>query len=44
MKMAEQKFPGMIRAVLPLFEREVNGLDMVSKMAQSLSLGSEARI
>jgi len=44
LKMAEQKFPGMIRAVLPLFEREVNGLDMVSKMAQSLSLGSEARI
>src|SRR5438128_12225122 len=44
LKLAEQKFPGMIRAVLPLFEREVNGVDMVSKMAQSLSLGSETRI
>ena len=44
LKLAEQKFPGMIRAVLPLFEREVNGLDMVSKMAQSLSLGSETRV
>jgi len=44
LKLAEEKFPGMIRAVLPLYEREVNGLDMVSKMAQSLSLGSETRI
>ncbi len=44
LKMAEQKFPGMIRAVLPLYEREVNGLEMVSRMAQSLSLGSETGI
>ena len=44
LRLAEQKFPGMIRAVLPLYEREVNGLDMVSRMAQSLSLGSESRI
>jgi arsenite-transporting ATPase len=44
LKLAEQKFPGMIRAVLPLYGREVNGLDMISKMAQSLSLGSETRI
>jgi arsenite-transporting ATPase len=44
LKLAEQKFPGMIRAVLPLYEMEVNGLEMVSTMAQSLSLGSEAKI
>jgi arsenite-transporting ATPase len=37
--LAYQKFPGMIRAAIPLFEKEVNGLDMVSKMAQSLSAG-----
>jgi arsenite-transporting ATPase len=43
LKLAEQKFPGMIRAVLPLYEKEVNGLDMVSKMAQSLSLDSKTR-
>ena len=34
-----QKFPGMVRAEIPLYEREVNGLDMVSKMAESLSAG-----
>ena len=44
LKLAEQKFPGMIRAVLPLYEKEVNGLEMVSRMAQSLSLGSESGI
>src|SRR5438094_8260050 len=44
LRLAEQKFPGMIRAVRPLYEKEVNGLDMVARMAQSLSLGSESRI
>jgi len=44
LKLVEEKFPGMIRAVLPLYEREVNGLEMVSRMAQSLRLGSESRI
>ncbi len=44
LKLAEQKFPGMIRAVLPLYEKEVNGLEMVSRMAQSLSSGSESGI
>ena len=44
LKLAEQKFPGMIRAVLPLYEKEVNGLEMVSRMAQTLSLGSESGI
>ena len=44
LKLAEEKFPGMIRAVLPLYEKEVNGLEMVSRMAQSLSLGSESKI
>ena len=43
LKLAEEKFPGMIRAVLPLYEKEVNGLEMVSRMAQSLSLGSESK-
>ncbi len=37
--LAHEKFPGMVRAMIPLFEKEVNGLDMVSKMAQSLSSG-----
>jgi arsenite-transporting ATPase len=36
--LVHQKFPGMVRAVIPLFEKEVNGLDMVSKMAESLSV------
>jgi arsenite-transporting ATPase len=34
-----QKFPGMVRAMIPLYEREVSSLDMVSKMAESLSGG-----
>ncbi len=34
-----QKFPGMVRAMIPLYEREVNGLDMVARMAESLSAG-----
>lgn len=33
----ERKFPGMVRAMIPLFEKEVNGLEMVSRMAESLS-------
>jgi arsenite-transporting ATPase len=32
-----QKFPGMVRAMVPLFEKEVNGIDMVSRMADSLA-------
>ena len=44
LKLAEQRFPGMIRAVLPLYEKEVNGFEMVSRMAESLSLRSEAKI
>jgi hypothetical protein len=34
------KFPGMVRAMIPLFEREVNGIDMVSRMAENLGAGS----
>lgn len=34
--LANQKFPGMVRAMIPLFEKEVNGLNMVSRMADSL--------
>jgi len=33
----EQKFPGMVRSVIPLYEREVNGLEMVARMAEDLS-------
>ncbi len=31
-----QKFPGMLRASVPLYEREVNGLEMVARMAVDL--------
>lgn len=31
-----QKFPGMLRAAVPLYEREVNGLEMVARMAGDL--------
>jgi arsenite-transporting ATPase len=31
-----EKFPGMLRASIPLYEREVNGLEMVGKMAGDL--------
>jgi arsenite-transporting ATPase len=40
--MIRKKFPGMVRAMIPLYEREVNGLEMVSKMAESLSAGLKA--
>ncbi len=33
----EQKFPGMVRAAIPLYEKEVNGLEMVARMAEDLS-------
>jgi arsenite/tail-anchored protein-transporting ATPase len=33
----EQKFPGMVRAAIPLYEKEVNGLEMVARMAGDLS-------
>ncbi len=35
--MIDQKFPGQVRAKIPLFEKEVNGLEMVSRMANSLA-------
>jgi arsenite-transporting ATPase len=34
-----RKFPGMIRAMIPLYDREMNGVDMVSRMADSLAAG-----
>jgi arsenite-transporting ATPase len=34
-----RKFPGMIRAMIPLYDREMNGIDMVSRMADSLAAG-----
>jgi len=36
LRMVEQKFPGMVRSRIPLYEREVNGLEMVAKMAGDL--------
>jgi arsenite-transporting ATPase len=36
-RIVAEKFPGMVRAMVPLYEREVNGLEMVSRMAESLS-------
>lgn len=34
-----EKFPGMLRASIPLYEREVNGLEMVARMAGDLEKG-----
>ncbi len=36
MKEIEEKFDGMVRAVLPLFETEVRGVDMLDRMAKLL--------
>jgi arsenite-transporting ATPase len=38
--MINKKFPGMVRAMIPLYEREMNGVEMVSRMADSLAAGS----
>jgi arsenite-transporting ATPase len=38
--MINNKFPGMIRAMIPLYEREVNGIEMVGRMAENLGAGS----
>lgn len=40
LEMINQKFLGMVRATIPLYEREVNGLGMVSRMAENLASGS----
>src|SRR5881296_4315100 len=37
LRMAEEKFPGMVRAAIPLYEREANGLEMVARMGEDLS-------
>ena len=42
--MVKKKFPGMVRAILPLYEREVNGLESVSRMAQDLALVPETEV
>lgn len=34
------KFPGMVRAMIPLFEKEVNGIEMVARMAENLGASS----
>lgn len=40
LRMVDQKFAGMVRAVIPLYEREVNGLEMISRMGGDLSSSS----
>ncbi len=35
-RMVHQKFPGLLRASIPLYEKEVNGLEMVGRMAGDL--------
>ncbi len=32
----KQKFPGMVRAQIPLYEKEVNGVEMIARMSNSL--------
>lgn len=41
LRVVGEKFPGMVRAVIPLYEKEVNGLESVSKMGEDLSRQSE---
>jgi arsenite-transporting ATPase len=41
LKTIDEKFPGMVRGLLPLYDRDVNGLEMISRMAQDLALASE---
>jgi len=36
LRLIGQKFPGMVRAQIPLYEKEVNGLKMVGRMAGDL--------
>ncbi|MEM3730497.1 MAG: ArsA family ATPase [Candidatus Bathyarchaeia archaeon] len=36
-KMIHEKFPGMVRGYVPLFETEVTGLDMIARVAEALS-------
>jgi len=38
--MINNRFPGMVRAMIPLYEREVNGIEMVARMAENLGAGS----
>jgi arsenite-transporting ATPase len=42
MRVIEQKFPGMVRARIPLYEREVNGIEMVARMAGDLGSSGPA--
>ncbi|MEM3596723.1 MAG: ArsA family ATPase [Candidatus Bathyarchaeia archaeon] len=37
LKMIHNKFPGMVRAYIPLYETEVTGLDMIARVAEALS-------
>jgi arsenite-transporting ATPase len=36
LKIVDNKFPGMVRAHLPLFDTEVTGVSMIAKLAQAL--------
>lgn len=37
MNLINEKFPNMIRGIIPLYEREVTGIDMVARMAKDLA-------
>lgn len=37
--LVNKKFPGMVRAMIPLYEREVNGVEMIARIADSLASG-----
>lgn len=37
LKIIHEKFPGMVRACVPLFETEVTGLEMIARVAEALA-------
>jgi arsenite-transporting ATPase len=43
LKLVNSKFPGMVRALIPLYENEVTGIEMVSRMSEDLSKTNFAR-
>ncbi|MEM2612798.1 MAG: ArsA-related P-loop ATPase, partial [Nitrososphaerota archaeon] len=41
LEIIHRKFPGLVRAYIPLYETEVIGMDMVSRVAEALAEGGE---
>jgi anion-transporting ArsA/GET3 family ATPase len=39
LELIHQKFPDLVRAYVPLYEREVVGLEMIGKVAEALRSG-----